>query len=443
MGNRSIRVPVGSWITIGPPGAGKTTVLRRALEAAGMPANRAVSRDELRPRFGNTCTHLGCRAVPSSCHHHEDAVEVLVQAHATTFLAAGQSWLYDATNTFAPALVDHVARAHRAGVAAVALRRRGQDGQMFLDEATCQEWNTHRPRRVPAGALSEIHEAYTRLTPDALYGLGFDLVIDWDEDTTFELMPETVDARGIDTTGVVVVGDLHGCSRTFIDRLLPAVGTDAALSNPDVLLVSVGDIHDKGDPAGSVELIRWWLRALRTGRALMVDSNHSRKLVRYLAGHDVRISPAEAATIAAIDAQPDAADLRAAIIASFSRLPSHLWFDDLVVVHAGMTADLLGATSNKARQVMLYIRDVVTPWQWAGEQTLVHGHEPVPSPTRRRADVGSFQFTPGEVVNVDTGAYTGGGMSAYVHATNTTLTVDTHPADMVHTDLTALVAPAA
>jgi predicted kinase len=441
MGNRPVRVPVGSWIVIGPPGSGTDTVLRPALEAAGMPANRAVSRDDLRVKFGNRCSHLGCRAVPVSCRHFEDQVDTLVAAHATTFLAAGQSWLYDATNTDETLLVEHVDRAHRAGLAAVAFRRTGPAG--LLPEEQCQATNRASHRRLPAGEVTRIHAEYTALTAELLYGLGFDLVVDWDERTRFELCPESVDARGLDTCGVVVVGDLHGCARTFFDRFLPAVGTDADLSNPDVLVVSVGDVHDKGDPAGSVELIRWWLRALRTGRALMVDSNHSRKLVKYLAGHDVRISPAMAQTVAEIDAQPDAEQLRAQIIAQFGRLPSHLWFDDLVVVHAGITEQLLGDTSTRARSFMLYVRDAIRPWQWTGPQTLVHGHEPVPAPARRRAEPDPDRpgHTPGEVIDVDTGAYLGDGLSWYVHATGATRTVPTHPADLEPTRERVLVDP--
>lgn len=431
------RVPVGSLIAVGPPASGKSTTLKNALIAAGLPASRIVSRDDIRRRFGNECTQLMCRAIPTGCRHHDSSVSSLVEAHASTFLAAGQSWMYDTTTTDHRELAEHIDRAHRSGLAAVALRRTGEGAAEHITLDQCTQWNAQRPHRTPNAALAAAHHAYTQLSSEQLYALGFDTVIDWDSHTQFELMPETDDARGIDSSRVVVVGDLHGCAATFFDRMLPAIGTDVNLSNPDVLLVSVGDIHDKGgDPFGSVELIRWWLGALRTGRALMVDSNHNRSLVRYLTGHTVRVSPGLADTLTAIDAQPDAVELKAQIVAAFSRLPSHLRFDDLVVVHAAITEDLLGASTARARGFMLYTNYERIAWNWTGSQTLVHGHEPVSSASRRRAvaDPQRPGHTPGEVINIDTGAYIGGQMTAYVHTTGTTVAVDTFEQEIAECD---------
>lgn len=429
-----VRVPVGSLIAIAPHGAGKEAVLAAQLVAAGLPAASVVSREAARAKFGNQCTALGCRAVPSSCTHFEEQVDALIEAHATTFLAAGRTWMYDAPPADDQALRDHVTRAHRAGLAAVAMRRRGEQGEQHLPLEVCLENIAGRPRRVNAATAASAHARYAELTSDALYALGFDVVVDWDTSTTFELMPQSSDGRGIDTSKFVVVGDLHGCARTFFDALLPAVGTDKDLSNPDVVVVSVGDIHDKGaDPQGSVDLIRWWMRAIRTGRALMVDSNHARSLTRHLTGQGNRVSPGLADTLAAIEAQDDAEQLKAEIVATFSRLPSHLWFDDLVVVHAGITEQMLGTDSKRNRGFMLHVRDAATPWEWTGTQTLVHGHEPVDAPHTRQAapDPNRPGHTPGPVVNIDTGAYTGGGMTAYRPSTGEVITVPTAPGEAI------------
>lgn len=423
-----VRVPVGSLIAIGPPASGRSTTLTDGLVRAGLPASRVVNRDGLRRKFGNTCSQLMCRAIPTRCTHHDDEVASLVEAHAGTFLAAGQAWLYDAPTSQMLEVLEHVERAHRAGLAAVALRRTGESGAEFLTLDQCAKRNAGREIRASDASLEAGHAFYEELSTSVLYRLGFDVVIDWDESTEFELMPDGVDARGIPTSQVVVVGDLHGCASTFFDRLLPALGTDAALSNDNVLLVSVGDIHDKGgDPQGSVRLIRWWLNAVRSGRALMVDSNHNRTLVRHLTGHTTRVSPGLADTMSAIEAQADAEALKEQIVATFSRLPSHLRFDDLVVVHAAITEDRLGSTSPRDRGFMLYTNRDRTPWDWTGSETLVHGHEPVDEVSRRRASLDPDRpgHVPGEVINVDTGAYAGGSMSAYLHDRNTTVAVET------------------
>lgn len=422
MGVTPTRLPVGSWIVIGPPAVGTTALMCDVLTAAGLPANRFISRERLRPRFGNQCSALGCRMVPAGCRHHEDEVTALVEAATSTFLAAGRSCVLADPATSADELRAHVERAHRAGLAAVALRRIDVSTGADITLQQCVAHNATLTRRTPAATLVAAHEAYVNLDRDELLSYGFDVVLEWDANSRFELLPETEDARGLSTQDIVVVGDLHGCAGTFFDRMLPALGTDALLSNDDVLVVSVGDIHDKGDPEGSVALIRWWLTALRTGRALMVDSNHNRSLVRYLSGTPMRVSPSLAETVAAIDAQPDAEQLKADIIATFSRLPSHLWFDDLVVAHAGLRVDMLGDPSNATRRFAMYADNTRKAWEWTGSQTLVHGHDTVTEPTTRRAHAQA-----GDVINVDTGAHCHGVLSAYVHATHTCTQVNVLP----------------
>lgn len=432
------RIPVGTVVTVTPTGV-STQGLHRQLLAAGMSPLGIVTRAGLRRKFGNACSALPCRAVPTTCRHHEPEVDATAQAHASTFLAAGHTWVYDTGLPTLEQMREQIDRAHRAGLAAVALRRTGAAGAMSLGEVL--DADRHATVRVPNDQLRQDHARYATLSRPVLLDLGFDVVLDWDDTTSFELMPPSWDARGVSTEGVAVVGDLHGCARTFLDRMLPELGTDRHLSNPARLVISVGDIHDKGDPDGSVELIRWWLQALRSGRALMVDSNHNRKLVRHLAGHPVKVSPALADTLAAIDAQPDAEQLKADIVASFGRLPSHLVFNDLAVVHAGLTEELVGKVSAKARGFMLYARNETTPWQWTGSQTLVHGHEPVTVPSVRRAEPDPERpgHVPGVVIDIDTGVVQNGRLSAYVHRDGSFVTVNTHPEDLIEATTDQLV----
>jgi hypothetical protein len=429
---KTLRVPVGSLVSVAPPGAGKTTVLRAALAAAGLPADRIVCRDDLRAGHGTSCSDLAHKMAPMTCMHFEPQVTAAVNARANSHLVNGQTWLYDQTGCNETYLRVEVERAHRQGLAAVALRRVGNDGARDATLEFCLANNANRNRQVPAGVVTRMWNAYAELTSARLREIGFDVVLEWNDTTTFELMPEGVDARHI-TGPLAITGDLHNCAQTFFERLLPALGTDRELSNPDLLLVSVGDLHDKGgQPDGGVELIRWWLWAVKTGRALLVDSNHNKALVRaLLTGGPVRFGLKP--TIDAINAQPDADQLKAEIVAAFSRLPSHLIFADTVVVHAAMTESRLGKSSAETRGFALYTRYSSSPWEWTGTQTLVHGHVVVDGVARRRAAPAADRpgHVPGEVVAIDTGAYRGGGLTAYLSSTGETVTVPTVPADVI------------
>ena len=432
--NRSVtRLPVGSLIAVAPPGAGKTTLLRAQLAQAGLTEDRIVCRDDLRARYGSTCRDLSHRAVPASCMHNEDTVTGDAAAAANSHLVAGHTWLYDQTGCKEQFLRVEIERAHAQGLAAVALRRSGNDGAPDVSLDFCLGNNAARARRVPNDVIARMWDAYRGLSIERLYALGFDLVVTWNEHTTFELMPEGPDARNV-TADLAIVGDIHGCAETFLDRLLPALGTDRNLSNPDVVIVSAGDINDKGQH--SVEMIRWWLWALRTGRALMVHSNHNKSLLRGLTRPDFPRRGGLVATLAEIEAQPDAEQLKADIIASFSRLPSHLVFRDHVVAHAAMTEDRLFRTDAKTASFAIYTRYEKTPWEWTGTQTLLHGHVVVDAPTRRRApaDPARPGHIPGDVIAIDTGAYHGGGLTAYLSATGQTVTVPSAPGDQIAAD---------
>jgi hypothetical protein len=128
--------------------------------------------------------------------------------------------------------------------------------------------------------------------------------------------------HGIDlsayTGTFAVIGDVHGCQATLAGRLLPALGwheqtasarlTAGASQNDRPLLVSVGDVHDKG--VDSVAALRFWLGQMRSGAAVMADSNHARALVKALRRPDLPVRDCVAATVAENDAAPDREQLR-------------------------------------------------------------------------------------------------------------------------------------
>ena len=226
-----------------------------------------------------------------------------------------------------------------------------------------------------------------------------------------------------------VVGDVHGCQETLTTRLLPVLGWHE--EDPfSPLLVSVGDVHDKG--VASVAAIRWWLSAMRRGAAVMTDSNHARALVRALVRPDLPVRGCVAETVAEIDAADDADQLRADLVAVFGSLPSHIVLPGLVAVHAALTEQRLWRDDLENRRFAIHTRFHLTPWHWTGSATLVHGHDTVETVTTRRAGVNMLRpgHVPGPVVNIDTGAYAGGGLSAYLSWTGSTVTVPTVPAEV-------------
>lgn len=228
-----------------------------------------------------------------------------------------------------------------------------------------------------------------------------------------------------------VVGDVHGCQRTLTERLLPALGWSTKAGAP--LLVSVGDVHDKG--TSSVQSLRWWLAAMRRGVAVMTDSNHARALVRALLRPDLPVRDCVADTVAQIDASVDAAQLRADILATFGHLPTHLVLPGVVAVHAALTEHRMFRDDAENRRFAIHTRFHLTPWHWTGSATLVHGHDTVEQVTVRRASVSPLRpgHVPGPVVNVDTGAYAGGGLSAYRSWTEDSVTVPTFPEEITST----------
>jgi hypothetical protein len=245
-----------------------------------------------------------------------------------------------------------------------------------------------------------------------------------------ELMPYRggVDLR--DYRGrFAVIGDVHGCQQTLTQRLLPALGWEPSSSEAP-LLVSVGDVHDKG--VDSVAAIRWWLAAMRSGTAVMTDSNHARALVRALVRPDMPVRDCVAQTVEEIEAADDAAQLRIDIVATFGSLPTHLVLPGVVAVHAAMTEQRLWREDLENRRFAIHTRFHLTPWHWTGTATLVHGHDTVPEVTIRRASGSLLRpgHVPGPVVNVDTGAYAGGGLSAYQSWTGDTVTVPSVPSEV-------------
>jgi len=85
-----------------------------------------------------------------------------------------------------------------------------------------------------------------------------------------------------------VVGDVHGDARAFAH----AVATDR-------FVVQLGDLADGG--SDSAEVLRRMFALVDAGRGVFLLGNHDAKLARALAGRQVKIDAALAATLAQLD----------------------------------------------------------------------------------------------------------------------------------------------
>ncbi|HET9019190.1 MAG TPA: metallophosphoesterase [Acetobacteraceae bacterium] len=121
-----------------------------------------------------------------------------------------------------------------------------------------------------------------------------------------------------------VVGDVHGDARAFAH----AVATDR-------FVVQLGDLADGG--SDSAEVLRRMFALVEAGRGVFLLGNHDAKLARALAGRQVRVDAALAATLAQLDEM--LADQARAMIA---RAPAWLRQGSRFFVHGGFHTAMLG-----------------------------------------------------------------------------------------------------
>jgi protein phosphatase len=120
-----------------------------------------------------------------------------------------------------------------------------------------------------------------------------------------------------------VVGDVHGDARAF-----------AFAAETERFVLQLGDLIDHGpDTAG---VLRIMFRLIDEGRGLFLLGNHEHKLARALAGHNVHIPDALAATLRQLDP-----GLRDRIATELARAPAWTRQGDTLFVHGGFHTAML------------------------------------------------------------------------------------------------------
>jgi protein phosphatase len=126
--------------------------------------------------------------------------------------------------------------------------------------------------------------------------------------------------------GLLLVGDVHGDFDAFADACALAL-------ERNLLVVSLGDLIDRGPD--SVGCMRLMIALVREGKGTMVPGNHDAKLVRYLEGANVQISPhGLGLTIEQIRAHPQGRRIAEDFAEIVAQSPLWRAFGGLVAVHA-------------------------------------------------------------------------------------------------------------
>lgn len=213
------------------------------------------------------------------------------------------------------------------------------------------------------------------------------------------------------------IGDVHGCFDELLvlmDRLGyqvarfdPAGEAPIAAHHPQGrLLHFVGDLVDRGPNSKNVLRLAMGMQAV--GSALCVMGNHDDRFMRWLKGNDVQIAFGLETSIAEMRASSPA--FNQAVLAYLKSVSYYhaIAGGALVVSHAGIRADMLGAQGSAVRAYCCYgpvDRETGKRIHWApswrGDFKVIYGHTPVEEAAWLN-----------DTLNLDTGCVFGGALTA-------------------------------
>ncbi|MEO8699019.1 MAG: metallophosphoesterase [Kofleriaceae bacterium] len=186
----------------------------------------------------------------------------------------------------------------------------------------------------------------------------------------------------------LIIGDIHGC----YDELLQLL--DVAAVTSDDIVVSVGDLVDRGPQPG--EVVRWF-RARRGAVVLM--GNHERKHVRKTFSYSQEVTRLQLGESYSADVE------------WMRGLPYYYETPAIRVVHAAMmpgvplaeqAEDVLAGTVSGETKLRAAIPDAWWHERYTDDVPIAFGHHVVPEPLLRD----------GKIYGLDTGACHGGRLTA-------------------------------
>lgn len=213
------------------------------------------------------------------------------------------------------------------------------------------------------------------------------------------------------------IGDVHGCFGELL-ALLDRLGYQVAPFDPKGedpitarhpqgrLLHFVGDLVDRRPNSKNVLRLAMGMQA--AGTALCVMGNHDDRFMRWLKGNEVQIAFGLETSIAEMRASSPA--FNQAVMAYLKSISYYHALDGgaLVVTHAGLRSDMLGATGQAVRAYCCYGpvhretgKRIHWAPQWTGPFKVIYGHTPI--------DQAAWL---NDTLNLDTGCVFGGALTA-------------------------------
>lgn len=189
-----------------------------------------------------------------------------------------------------------------------------------------------------------------------------------------------------------VIGDVHGCHHELV-QLLDKLGYDTTatpIGHPDGRrVVFLGDLVDRGP--GVTEVLDLAMAMVEGGTALCILGNHENKLMRAMAGRNVKVTHGLTESLDQLAGRTP--EFQEKVAAFLDGLISHYVLDGgrLVVAHAGLPERYHGRASGRVRSLALYGDTngetddyglpVRYPWaeDYRGSAAVVYGHTPVPT----------------------------------------------------------------
>lgn len=283
-------------------------------------------------------------------------------------------------------------------------------------EEICHSRNADRPERqfgrhVVRNQRADLRRTMGQLKSERWHKVFF---IKPEEVGEVEVVFERLWSRRPELTGPFdIIGDVHGCLKELYALLLK-LGWELGevSSHPDGRqLIFVGDLVDRGPD--SVGVLKFIMRLVAEGKALVVPGNHDIRLIKALKGGKVGMGHGLKETLEQMELETP--EFRREVTDFLSGLVSHLMLDDgkLCVAHAGLPEGMQGRGSAAVREFCLYgettreIDELGLPvrYEWArnykGQALVVHGHVPVES----------AEFV-NNTVDIDTACCFGGSLTA-------------------------------